>query len=553
MFSHIKVIYASIIIVFQLLFGFAQAVSPPVITVVPKPAFMQMTHGEFKLNQACRILLRYADPNLTANAEYFKTIVAKSTGYELEIIHQTDDMNNAILFELSKEFQHLGQEGYELKVTKQGVSIKSQTTTGNFYALQTLRQMLPADIESKKVIKRLWTIPCCRIIDNPSFGWRGMHMDVCRHFFDKQFILKYLDTLAIYKINKFHWHLTDDEAWRIQIDKYPKLTEIGAWRGPANDRYGGFYSKEDVKEIIEYARKRYIMIVPEIEMPGHCNAAIYSYPELSCGGKIHATGDDNSMSYFLKEGRFAFCAGKEQTFSFLEDVLSEVQDLFPSPYIHIGGDERPEAVWDNCELCRKRMKDNGIDNAEKLQQYFISRIEQYLNSKGRRLIGWDQITSKTLEKSSIVISYQGTAPAIQSARTGNDVILAPNVNCYFDYYQSNPPDEPEAIGGLVTLKSVYSLNPKLSNLTTKQQKHILGAEACLWTEFIKTDKHAEYMTFPRICALAEVVWTPANKKNWGDFENRITAHYERFDRLGVNYRRYRSKNVFEPESTTSGL
>ncbi|MEN6384265.1 MAG: beta-N-acetylhexosaminidase [Phycisphaerales bacterium] len=518
-------------------------------SIVPRPAILEVNAGQFVLAPPLRIMLKSDDALLWRNAEYLQRVLANSTGYDVIVSSDANSVHGKnIIFELCIDANDLGAEGYKLEVTANYIKITSKTPAGNFYGCQTLRQLLSADIEKTFIVQRTWQIPCCRIIDKPCFKWRGMHLDVSRHFFNKSFIKKYLDLLSLYKINVFHWHLTDDEGWRIEIKKYPKLTEVGACRGPKTTASGNFYTQNDIKEIVAYAKERYITIVPEIEMPGHCNAALYAYPELSCTGRVLKTGNDNSRFYFLQEGRFAYCAGKETTFSFLEDVLSEVAELFDSPYIHIGGDERPENLWEQCPVCQKRMQQEGLKNTDELQQYFIRRIEKFLLSKQKRLIGWDQITSDKLAKSSIVISYQSLEPAKKMAKAGNDVILALAENCYFDWYQSKSPDEPKAIGGLVTLKKAYSLNPVLKGLTKEQQSHILGAQGCLWTEYIEKSSHAEYMTFPRICATSEILWSPKKVRGWKDFERRMRSHYNRFDNLNVAYHKYNDKDVIERNS-----
>jgi hexosaminidase len=358
----------------------------------------------------------------------------------------------------------------------------------------------------------------------------------------KEFVKKYIDYLAMYKFNTFHWHLTDDQGWRIEIKKYPKLTEIGAWRketliGHFRDRphkfdgkqHGGFYTQEEIEEIVNYAKSRYITVVPEIEMPGHAGAALASYPELSCTG--------GPFEVMTKWGinEEVYCAGNEKTFEFLKGVLSEVIELFPSEYIHIGGDECPKVRWEECFKCQARIKGENLKNEDELQSYFIKRIEKFLNSKGRKLIGWDEILEGGLAPDATVMSWRGMVGGIEASKAGHDVVMAPYSHVYFDYYQGNPELEPLAIGGYLPLKKVYSFEPTPEELTPEEAKHILGAQANVWTEYIKTPEHFEYMVFPRIAAISEVVWTPEELKSWDDFILRVEKQFKRYELLGINY------------------
>ena len=372
-----------------------------------------------------------------------------------------------------------------------------------------------------------------------------MHLDCARHFFPKEFVKKYIDYLAMYKMNTFHWHLTDDQGWRIEIKKYPKLTEIGAWRNGSmighysdqkfdDKRYGGFYTQEDIKEIVAYANQRHITIIPEIEMPGHAVAALASYPEYSCTGgpfevgKIWGVLDD------------VFCP-KDETFTFLENILSEVIALFPSKYIHIGGDESPKVRWKVCPNCQKRIKDENLKDEHELQSYFIQRIEKFVNSKGRKIIGWDEILEGGLAPNAAVMSWRGTEGGIAAAKQNHFVVMSPGSHCYFDHYQGEPKNEPIAFGGYTTVEKVYSFNPTPKELSTEEAKYILGAQANLWTEYIETPSHVEYMIFPRMLALSEVVWGTSNPEKFADFQNRMIQHFDVFDKKGINY----SKSIFE--------
>ena len=372
-----------------------------------------------------------------------------------------------------------------------------------------------------------------------------MHLDCARHFFPKEFVKKYIDYLAMYKMNTFHWHLTDDQGWRIEIKKYPKLTEVGAWRNGSmighysdqkfdDKRYGGFYTQDDIKEIVAYANQRHITIIPEIEMPGHAVAALAAYPEYSCTGGPFEVGKTWGV---LDD---VFCP-KDETFTFLENILSEVIALFPSNYIHIGGDESPKVRWKVCPNCQKRIKDENLKDEHELQSYFIQRIEKFVNSKGRKIIGWDEILEGGLAPNAAVMSWRGTEGGIAAAKQNHFVVMSPGSHCYFDHYQGEPKNEPIAFGGYTTVEKVYSFNPTPKELSSDEAKYILGAQANLWTEYIETPSHAEYMIFPRMLALSEVVWGTSNPEKFTDFQNRMIQHFDVFDKKGINY----SKSIFE--------
>jgi hexosaminidase len=368
-----------------------------------------------------------------------------------------------------------------------------------------------------------------------------MHLDVSRHFFPVEFVKKFIDGLASYKMNRSHWHLTEDQGWRIEIKKYPRLTEIGAWRKETMVEknfdpyvgdgipYGGFYTQDEVREIVAYAAERHVTVVPEIEMPGHSTAALAAYPELAC------TEGPFEVSTIWGVKDDIYCPS-EKTFAFLEDVLTETMELFPSEYIHIGGDEVPKRRWEESELAQEVMRREGLADEHELQSYFIRRIEAFLLSHGRRLIGWDEILEGGLAPEATVMSWRGMEGGIEAARQGHDVIMTPTDHAYFDYYQGPAEEEPLAIGGYLPLEKVYELEPVPEELTEEEGKHILGAQGNVWTEYIKTADHAEYMTFPRLLAMAEVGWTPAERKDWDDFNRRVGSHVERLDARGFNFR-----------------
>ena len=426
-----------------------------------------------------------------------------------------------------------GLEAYQLSITPQKIDLKAKTSAGLFYGIQSLRQL------AMKKEGHLY-FPALEIKDAPRYSYRGLHLDVGRHFFPVDFIKKYIDLLAYHKMNRFHWHLTEDQGWRIEIKKYPKLAQIAAYRketlvGHYSDqphqfdgqRYGGFYTQDEVKEVVQYAKERFVEVIPEIEMPGHSLAALAAYPELGCTPGPFEVG--------TKWGVFdeVYCPN-DVTFQFLEDVLTEVMELFPSKYIHIGGDECPKIRWKESAFCQALIKKEGLKDEHELQSYFIKRIEKFVNSKGRDIIGWDEILEGGLAPNATVMSWRGIEGGIAAAKQGHNVIMTPTSHCYFDYYQSQAEDEPLAIGGFLPLRKVYSYEPTPEELTSEQQKYILGVQGNVWTEYIKTGDKVEYMTYPRACALAEIAWLPKEQKNYDDFVQRMRIHTDRLQEMGVN-------------------
>ena len=497
------------------------------IGIIPKPLFQELDKGIFIMDE--KVLL-VSDPKLSEVSDYFKIYLEEN--YQIEFNAQKG--TKKIIFTINNAIPN--EEGYELKIEEKNIFIESKNARGAFYAVQSLIQLLPlpSDLNSFK-------IPCLRIKDQPQFTYRGMHLDVGRHFFSVDFIKKYIDLMARLKMNTFHWHLTEDQGWRIEIKKYPKLQEIAAFRketliGHYNDQphqfdgkpYGGFYTQEQIKEVVAYALTRQVTIIPEIEMPGHSQAAIAAYPELGCSGK--------QVEVATKWGVFdeVYCP-KESTFNFLEDVIDEVVELFPGKYIHIGGDEAPKTNWKNCEYCQKLIKKEGLKDEHGLQSYFIARMEKYINSKGKQIIGWDEILEGGLAPNATVMSWRGTSGAVQAAKEGHDVILTPGSHCYFDHYQSENENEPLAIGGFLPLEKVYHFNPIPEELTDKEATYVLGAQGNVWTEYMKTEKQVEYMAFPRAVALSEVLWSSPEHKNYQDFIHRLEQYQKRLDQLEVNY------------------
>ncbi len=515
------------------------------IKIIPIPLTIESRNGEFKITNSTQIVVANSSEKLRPVAEYLAAQIKTASGFDLMVsINQSEtDIKDQIIFSSEGNDPDLGEEGYILNCTKSAIEIIG-APAGAFYAVQTLFQLLPAEIfSSNKPQEKIdWIVPAARIEDKPRFVWRGMHLDVCRHMFPVEFIKRYIDYLAMHKFNKFHWHLTDDQGWRIEIKKYPRLTEIGAWRDATlvghlgkkphtfdNIRYGGFYTQDEIREIVQYARERFITVVPEIEMPGHSIAALTAYPHLSC------TGGPFKVRQIWGIEDNIYCAGNEEVFTFLEDVLTEVLSLFPSEYIHIGGDEAPKIFWKECSKCQKRIKDENLKDEHELQSYFIGRIEKFLNSKGRQIIGWDEILEGGLAPNAAVMSWRGIEGGIEAAKLKHNVVMTPSNYCYFNDYQSDPSLEPLAIGGYLPLEKVYEYEPIPVELSPQEVKYILGAQGNVWTEYIKTPEDVEYMAIPRMSALAEVVWSKKENKDFNDFLKRMSFHYNRLDAKGVNY------------------
>ncbi|GHT03531.1 hypothetical protein FACS189440_12580 [Bacteroidia bacterium] len=518
--------------------------------IIPKPQELKPAAGQFTFNEQTRLFLDKGVDTEVINAfailaEHLQT----AAGLPLPVA--TANQSNAIVCKINQQLPK--SESYQLQIDKNKITIEASAPAGFFYAAQTIRQLLPAAIESAtKQSNVQWSVPCCKIEDTPRYDYRGMHLDVSRHFSSKEEVMHYIDQLAFLKLNTFHWHLTDDQGWRIEIKKYPKLTTVGGFRNRTmRGRYadtprrwndsivGGFYTQEEVKEVLAYAKKRYINVLPEIELPGHAMAALAGYPQYSCsGGPIEVEG---LWGVFND----VYCS-REETFTFLEDILDEVAALFPSPYIHIGGDECPKVRWERCYACQTRMKEEGLKDEHELQAYFVGRIAKHLETKGKKIIGWDEILEGGLlekDQSAAVMSWRGTEGGIAAARLGHDVVMTPTGYLYLDYFQSKAKDEPIAIGNFVPITKVYSFNPTPAELTLEQAKHIKGVQANVWTEYMTNPKHREYMIFPRVLALSEIAWLDNNKKDYADFEHRLTALLKHYDVMGINY----SKAYLTPE------
>jgi len=516
-----------------------QAQTKSDLNLVPVPAKVKVNPGQFVIRSNTSIVLSSDNQEMQNAIAIFNNLLDRAAGYRLPVT-VSPASSNAIVCKINPSISN--EEGYTLSVQKDLIVLEAKTPQGIFYGMQTLRQLLPFQIERPYLSNIAWTVPCVEIEDSPRFSYRGLMLDVCRHFMPKEFVFKFIDMLAYHKMNTFHWHLTDDQGWRIEIKKYPKLTQIGAFRNRTlegrytspenrkwdNTRYGGFYTQDDIKEVIAYAQKRFVTVIPEIEMPGHAMAALASYPELSCtGGPFEVEGLWGVFNDI-------YCP-KDETFTFLENVLSEVIDLFPSQYIHIGGDEAPKLRWQNCAHCQDLIKKEGLKDEHELQSYFVKRIEKFVESKGKRIIGWDEILEGGLAPNATVMSWRGEAGGIEAAKQDHDVIMTPNTYVYLDYYQADPKTQPLSIGGFVPLWKTYGYNPVPASLTPAEAKHILGIQGNIWTEYIKTSDHVEYMAFPRGAAVAEIGWSPESKRNYTDFKQRMIQQFKRYDGIGWNY------------------
>lgn len=518
------------------------------LSIIPAPVSLKQNLGEFIINEQTQIEIPTASKQLQSAASFLRNAIQDISGLNLPT---NNNAQQKIVLTLIKDAA-IGEEGYHVTVSTKSILIKANTPVGIIYGIQTLLQTLPAVRTNAKLI-----VPCMELTDFPRFKWRGMHLDVSRHFFGPDLIKQYLDLLATYKFNTFHWHLVDDQGWRIEIKKYPALTQTGAWRVDQTNlvwgsrpqakegeapTYGGYYTQAQIKEIIAYAGERNITVVPEIEMPGHVASAIASYPFLSCTqqSQLPLTGGNyTNMSS-------NYCAGNDSVFHFLENVLTEVIQLFPSKYIHIGGDEVDKTSWKKCAKCQQRIQKEKLNNEEELQSYFIKRIEKFINSKKRKIIGWDEILEGGLAPDATVMSWRGEAGGIAAVKMKHDVVMTPGNPVYFDHYQGDPASEPIAIGGFNTLKKVYDYEPLPKELDEKEASYVLGAQANLWTEYVTTPKQVEYMVLPRMLALSEVLWSPKKSKDWASFNERLQQHFKAFDQKGLNYSKGNFKVDIKP-------
>ncbi len=520
--------------------------------VIPLPQEVISSEGQpFKLSSATKVVYPEGNDLMARNAEFL--------GDYLNLPVITSTSSNEKVIELALGLENDNKEAYRLEVTENKVIITGASEAGVFYGIQTLRKSIPAN--DRKALLAPVTIN-----DQPRFGYRGVMLDVARHFQPVSFIKKYIDLLALHNINRFHWHLTEDQGWRIEIKQYPKLTELGSERketviGKNTGEYdgkphGGFYTQEEIKEIVAYAQERYIITIPEIDIPGHMLAALTGYPEYGC------TGGPYEVATTWGVFDDVLCAGNEETYTFLENILTEVMEMFPSEYIHIGGDEVPKVRWEECPKCQAKIKELGLKDDDKhkkehyLQSYLTARIEKFLNEHRRRMIGWDEILEGELAPNATVMSWRGMAGGIEAAQMGHDVIMTPNSYAYFDYYQTSfVEDEPFAIGGYLPVETVYSFDPTPESLTDEQKKHILGVQANMWTEYVATPEHVEYMLLPRMAAISEVQWTAAEKKNYDNFLKRLPQLTDLYDKMGYNYAThvYDVKALLEPNFQTNAL
>lgn len=510
-----------------------QDISP----IIPRPLHFSVdTTERFMVDRETTIYVAGNDIDLKAIAKQLSDEIQRLTGIRLSIAGDgAISKDNRIVLDLKNEMDSLGEEGYTLKATADEIVISGKTSQGVFYGAQSLFQLFGDG--------SAW-VPLVEIYDIPRFAWRGFMLDVARYFYSVDFIKKTIDNLARYKMNVFHWHLVDDQGWRIEIKKYPELTSKGAWReetqfirggsGPRwvrQDPHGGYYTQEQIKEVVAYAQSKFVTVIPEIEMPGHTLSSLAVFPELSC------TGGPFTISGQWRIEKNVYCAGNEHTFQFLEDVLTEVAELFPSELIHIGGDECPKDRWQACSKCQERIKREGLKDEDELQSYFIKRIEKFLLTKGKNIIGWDEILEGGLAPNAMVMSWRGIEGGIEAARQGHDIVMSPTSHMYFDYYQGERHMEPYANGAILPIHRVYSFDPIPKQLNEKEAQHVKGVQANLWTVFSHSVDRAEYMTFPRIAAVAEVGWTASDLMDWKDFSRRIENDFTNYERLGVNYAR----------------
>ena len=510
--------------------------------IIPKPVKLEPRKGTFNLNEKTRIVLQSTDPELRTASDFLVGLVEIAAGYKMAYGDKAG--KNTIAFSLDKSIANA--EGYQLEVTPKAVMVKASTPKGAFLAIQTLRQLMPADIEAPGSGLRKFPIPAVAIEDAPRFAYRGVMFDVGRYFYPLSFLKEYIDVLALYKINTFHLHLTEDQGWRVEIKKYPKLQEISAWRkesivGHYSDkprkydgkRHGGYYTQEELKDLVKYAQDRFITIIPEIEMPGHSQAVLAAYPQFGCKDTTYEVSTNWGVH------KDVFCPN-EATFTFLEDVLTEVMEIFPSKLIHIGGDEVPKDRWKESAYAQELIRKHDLKDEHGLQSYFIQRMEKFLNSKGRAIIGWDEILEGGLAPNATVMSWRGEKGGIAAAKQKHQVIMTPNTYLYLDYYQTREgrKKEPVAIGGFLPLEKVYSFNPVPAALTAEEAQYILGPQANIWTEYISTPEQAFHMTYPRACALAEVAWTPQAQKDYSDFSRRLKQNVRHLEKRQVKFAPY---------------
>ncbi len=509
--------------------------------IIPKPAKLVEQKGAFALINGVSIVLEKDNADTRRIATQLADRIGTATGNRPAI--RVGKAGNQSIYFASDKTGKAGKEGYSLTVTPRQITIMASQPNGAFYGMQSLLQLMPTEIFSPmKAANVSWSVPACTVEDEPRFGYRGLMLDVARHFMPVSFVKKYIDLLALHKQNTLHWHLTDDQGWRIEIKKYPLLTQVGSQRkqtmaGRYGDNkydgtpYGGFYTQDEVREVVKYAQERFVTVIPEIEMPGHARSILAGYPQLGASA-------DKIVPVGTKWGVFdQVLFPREETFTFLQDVLTEVIGLFPSQYIHVGGDECPKTEWEHSRFCQELMKKEGLKDEHELQSYFIQRMDKFITSKGRKMIGWDEILEGGLSPNATVMSWRGTQGGIAAAKQGHDAIMSPNDFCYLDHYQFDAktvPTVPIAIGGYLPLEKVYSYEPIPDTLSTDITKHIIGVQGNLWTEYVRSPEYAEYMVWPRASALAEIGWSPRGK-DLADFNKRLDVQKKRLDQMSVNY------------------
>lgn len=523
--------------------------SQNIYSIIPAPRSLEKKQGRFVFNKETRIILK--DKNAKAPLQFLTDRLTQTAQLPLKTQNNIQNSSgNYLIFDRAND-QTLGNEGYKINISPGHIQILADKEAGFFYAIQSLLQLLPAEIYSNKIVyKNEWSVPAVTITDIPQYEYRGLHLDVGRHLYPVSFIKKYIDLMSMQKMNRFHWHLTEDQGWRIEIKKHPKLTEIGSMRKETiinrysstipgiydGTPYGGFYTQEEIKEIVSYAKERYITIIPEVDLPGHMLAALTTYPELGCTGGPYEVG--------TRWGIYddVLCGGNENIYPFIEDVLLEVFKLFPGEYVHIGGDECPKMRWKSCPKCQSKIKELKLKDEHELQNYVITRVEKFLNKNGKKLIGWDEILEGGIAPNAALMSWRGIAGGITAAKSGHPVIMTPNTYVYLDHYQADISISPLANGRICSLEWTYGYDPIPKELTEQEAKHIKGVQANIWTEYLKVPEQVEYMAYPRANAVAEIGWSNPEHKNWEDYLNRLQHQFERWQFYGLNYAtHYKSK------------
>ncbi len=546
--------------------NYAFAGSEILLNVIPRPVEFQKTKGSFILKSSAQIFIEAEEPLVRKVADYLSEHLAVPTGYEFKVVSSMEqaekDSDDVIIFQRADTKDRiLGDEGYRLCVNPDKITIIANRPAGFFYGVQTLLQLFPSQIESRERVSAVeWKIDCVEIVDYPRFKWRGLLLDVSRHFFTKEEVKQYIDMIVRYKFNTLQLHLTDDQGWRLEIKKYPRLTEVGAWRvlrvghewnrcdppGPGEKpTYGGFYTQQDIRELVNYARERFVTIVPEIDVPGHAMAILATYPNLSCtGGPFQV----NPGSAFYRKIENTLCVGNDQVFDFLDGVFSEVAELFPGQYIHMGGDEAYKGFWAKCHKCQKRKAEENLKCEDELQSYFVKRVEKIVESKGKKLIGWDEILKGGLAPNATVMSWRGIGGGIRAAKMGHKVIMSPSPYYYLDLYQGDRIAEPRAYSSS-RLRECYAFNPVPKEINVDM---VLGVQGNLWTETVPTLRHAQYMIWPRGFAIAETGWSAIHQKDWSEFTRRVEEHFARLDEADIKYSTSMFDVIFVPKKNSTG-